>query len=127
MITIITEISKYLMMILFACYTYESFSALQRSGSPKRVQPILRRQLMFLFLIHLDAYLVIFAATGEVQMLGFYAMQVLLICAILAMTGKIVDRQKEYGVMLYGCGALVWLRGMYFLVEYLGLSWGWIK
>ena len=82
MITIITEISKYLMMILFACYTYESFSALQRSGSPKRVQPILRRQLMFLFLIHLDAYLVIFAATGEVQMLGFYVMQVLLICAI---------------------------------------------
>ena len=82
MITIITEISKYLMMILFACYTYESFSALQRSGSPKRVQPILRRQLMFLFLIHLDAYLVIFVATGEVQMLGFYAMQVLLICAI---------------------------------------------
>ena len=82
MITIITEISKYLMMILFACYTYESFSALQRSGSPKRVQPILRRQLMFLFLIHLDAYLVIFATTGEVQMLGFYAMQVLLICAI---------------------------------------------
>ncbi len=82
MITIITEISKYLMMILFACYTYESFSALQRSGSPKRVQPILRRQLMFLFLIHLDAYLVIFAVTGDVQMLGFYAMQVLLICAI---------------------------------------------
>ena len=82
MITIITEISKYLMMILFACYTYESFSALQRSGSPGRVQPILRRQLMFLFLIHLDAYLVIFAVTGEVQMLGFYAMQVLLICAI---------------------------------------------
>ena len=56
-----------------------------------------------------------------------FGTMVLLICAILAMTGKIVDRQKEYGVMLYGCGALVWLRGMYFLVEYLGLSWGWIK
>ncbi len=82
MVTIITEISKYLMMILFACYTYESFSALKRSGSQTRVQPILRRQLMFLFLIHLDAYLVIFAATGEIRMLGFYLMQVLLICAI---------------------------------------------
>lgn len=56
-----------------------------------------------------------------------FGTMVLLICAILAMTGKIVDRQKEYGVMLYGCGALVWLRGMYFLVEYLGLCWGWIK
>ena len=82
MVTIITEVSKYLMMILFACYTYESFSALKKSDSPKRMQPVLRRQLFFLFLIHLDAYLVIFAATGEVQMLGFYVMQVLLICAI---------------------------------------------
>jgi len=82
MITIITEVSKYLMMILFACYTYESFSALQKSASPKRMQPILKRQLIFMFLIHLDAYLVIFAVTGEVRMLGFYAMQVLLICVI---------------------------------------------
>ncbi len=82
MVTIITEVSKYLMMILFACYTYESFSALKKSDSPKRMQPVLRRQLFFLFLIHLDAYLVIFAATGEVQMLGFYVMQALLICAI---------------------------------------------
>ena len=82
MVTIITEVSKYLMMILFACYTYESFSALKKSDAPQRMQPILRRQLFFLFLIHLDAYLVIFAATGEVQMLGFYVMQVLLICAI---------------------------------------------
>lgn len=56
-----------------------------------------------------------------------FGTMVLLICAILAMTGKIVDRQKEYGVMFYGCGVLTWLRGMYFLVEYLGLCWGWIK
>ncbi len=82
MVTIITEISKYLMMILFACYTYECFSVLQKSKQPKRQQAILRRQQMFLFLIHLDAYLVIFAVTEEVKLLGFYVMQVLLICAI---------------------------------------------
>ena len=51
----------------------------------------------------------------------------LLICATLSMTGKIVDRQKENSWMFYGCAVLVWLRGMYFLVEYLGLCWGWIK
>lgn len=51
----------------------------------------------------------------------------LLICAILSMTGKILDRQKENAWMFYGCAVLVWLRGMYFLVEYLGLCWGWIK
>ena len=82
MVTVITELSKYLMIILFACYTYESFSALKHSGSRERMQPILNRQLIFLFLIHLDAYLVIFAATEELKMLGFYVMQVLLICGI---------------------------------------------
>lgn len=51
----------------------------------------------------------------------------LLICATLSMMGKIVDRQKENAWMFYGCAVLVWLRGMYFLVEYLGLCWGWIK
>ena len=51
----------------------------------------------------------------------------LLICAILSMTGKIVDRQKENAWMYYGCAVLIWLRGMYFLAEYLGLCWGWIR
>ena len=56
-----------------------------------------------------------------------FGTMVLLICAILSMTGKIADRQKENVWMFYGCAVLVWLRGMYFLVEYLGLCWGWIK
>ena len=56
-----------------------------------------------------------------------FGTMILLICATLSMTGKIVDRQKENAWMFYGCAVLVWLRGMYFLVEYLGLCWGWIK
>lgn len=51
----------------------------------------------------------------------------LLICAILQMAGKCVERQKENAWMYYSCAVLIWLRGMYFLVEYLGLCWGWIK
>ena len=82
MVTIITEISKYLMMILFACYTYECFSVLQKSSSPDRQKHILRRQQMFLFLIHLDAYLVIFAVKQEIQMLAFFVVQELLIWTI---------------------------------------------
>lgn len=56
-----------------------------------------------------------------------FGTMVLLICAILSMAGKIADRQKENVWMFYGCAVLIWLRGMYFLVEYLGLCWGWIK
>ena len=82
MVTIITEVSKYLMMILFACYTYECFSVLQKSSSPERQKHILRRQQGFLFLIHLDAYLVIFAVKQEMQVLAFFVVQELLIWAI---------------------------------------------
>ena len=78
MVTIITEVSKYLMMILFACYTYECFSVLQKSSSPGRQKHILRRQQMFMFLIHLDAYLVIFAVKQEMQVLAFFVVQELL-------------------------------------------------
>jgi len=28
--------------------------------------------------------------------------------------------------MYYGCGVLVWLRGMYFFMEFIGLMKGWI-
>ena len=82
MVTIITEVSKYLMMILFACYTYECFSVLQKSGSPQLQKHILRRQQGFTFLIHLDAYLVIFAVKQELQVLAFFVVQELLILAI---------------------------------------------
>lgn len=82
MVTIITEVSKYLMMILFACYTYECFSILQKSNSPKRQRHILRRQQLYLFLIHLDAYLVIYAVKQDIKLLAFFVVQELLILAI---------------------------------------------
>ena len=56
-----------------------------------------------------------------------FGTMVLLICAILSMTGKAVDRQRENAWMYYGCAVLVWLRGMYYLAEFLVLCWGWIR
>lgn len=82
MVIIITEVSKYLMIILFACYTYECFSVLQKGKSQECQKSILRRQLIFMFLIHLDAYLVIYAVTQDTKMLAFFAIQVLLISVI---------------------------------------------
>lgn len=82
MVTIITEVSKYLMMLLFAGYTFDCFYVLQRADDEKLQKRVFRRQQMFLFLIHLDAYLVIYAATGEEKTLLFFAAQAALICAI---------------------------------------------
>lgn len=56
-----------------------------------------------------------------------FGTMLLLICVILSMAGKIVQQRQDLSLPLF-CGAvLVWLRGMYFCGEFLGVSWGWIK
>ena len=82
MVVIISELSKYLMIILFACYTYESFSVLARKKTLEVQKRIINRQLFFLFLIHLNANAVIFANTQDLKLMFFYLMQVTLIIAI---------------------------------------------
>ena len=82
MVVIISELSKYLMIILFACYTYESFSVLARKKTSEVQKKIMNRQLFFIFLIHLNANAVIFANTQDLKLMFFYLLQVILIIAI---------------------------------------------
>ena len=56
-----------------------------------------------------------------------FGTMVLLICVILSMAGKIVKERQDLSWPLFGTAILVWLRGMYFCVEFLGISWGWIQ
>lgn len=76
MVHLITEISKYLMIILFAAYTLFSYTVLKQRDGSERANRIYNRQVYCMFLIHLDAYIVIFAATQQIKMLIFYAAQV---------------------------------------------------
>lgn len=77
MANLIVEISKYLMILLFACYTYECFSAFRGKISEEKKNRIFRRQLVLMYLIHLDAYLAIFSVTNDVLMILFYIVQVI--------------------------------------------------
>ena len=56
-----------------------------------------------------------------------FGTMVLLICVILSMAGKIVRQRQDLRLPLFGAAVLVWLRGMYFCGEFLGISWGWIR
>lgn len=56
-----------------------------------------------------------------------FGTMVLLICVILSLTKDVLAKRKELSPWLFGVAAFVWLRGMYFLGEYLALCWGWIK
>ncbi|MCR5273019.1 MAG: FtsW/RodA/SpoVE family cell cycle protein [Lachnospiraceae bacterium] len=84
MSSVFCEISKYLMMILFAVYTYECFTVLMsHNQTPERQQKIFFNQNILMFMIHLDAFLVIFDQTDDVTVLLFYLAQVVFFIVVL--------------------------------------------
>ena len=80
---LIVELSKYVMILLFACYTFTCFHALGGKKSHKRLKRILRKQAKLIFLIHFHAFVVIFAVQKTVNVLVMYVMQAALLGCIL--------------------------------------------
>lgn len=114
MVNLIIELSKYLMLILFACYTYICFTALGKRKSEKRQKRMLRRQQKLIFLIHLYAYAVIFAVQRKPEVFIHYAMQVVLLCGILVIYKYIYKRASGLVVnnmcMLLAAGFIILYR-----------------
>lgn len=82
MTNLMVEISKYFMIFFFALYTYECFAVFRKKNTTEKQNRIFGRQVIFMYLIHLDAFLVIYAVTGEEKTIVFYFLQVLLIAVI---------------------------------------------
>lgn len=89
---LIVELSKYLMILLFACYTFTCFHALNGKKSEWRQKRILKKQTKFIFLIHLNAFAVIFAVQKTVNVLIAYVMQAALLCCIIIIYKYIYKR-----------------------------------
>lgn len=89
---LIVELSKYLMILLFACYTFTCFHVLTGKKSVQRQKRILKKQTKFIFLIHLNAFTVIFTVQRDFNVLVAYAMQAALLCCILAIYKYIYKR-----------------------------------
>ncbi|MFP3154974.1 FtsW/RodA/SpoVE family cell cycle protein [Lachnospiraceae bacterium ZAX-1] len=83
MVHLITELSKYLMIILFALYTYECFSVLKKNRSIRQQNRKFRRQILYIYLIHINAYAILFFATKKVELLYFYGAQVVFFTVVL--------------------------------------------
>lgn len=82
MVHIITELSKYTMLILFALYTYQGFAALRRNSSQKKQNRKYHRQIFYIFLIHANAYAVLLFSTQNAELIIFYLAQVVFFCVI---------------------------------------------
>ncbi len=72
MLHLLIQLIKYLLILLFAVYTYSSFAALRSGISEKRRKRIYRRQTRCMILFHLLCYIVIFAVTQELRVWVLY-------------------------------------------------------
>lgn len=76
MINLTIDVSRYLMILLIALYTYLNFRIFSVKDEFKK-KKICRRQNFAMFLIHLFAYVIIWFETKDERMLAFYLAQVL--------------------------------------------------
>ena len=84
MTNLIIEISKYFMIFMFAFYTYECFAAFRQKIKPEQREHILSRQCAAIFLIHFDAFAVIYLVTEDISILVFYAAQAVLMVLMIS-------------------------------------------
>ena len=82
MVNIIVELSKYVMIILMAVYTFSCFSVFAQTYEEDK-KWILLRQNVLMFSIHFIAYLVMYLHTNEKKLIFFYGAQVVLLVAVL--------------------------------------------
>ena len=75
MVNLIVELSKYFMMILVAFYTYECFAVFRKKYLSVERDHIYKRQMACMYLMHFDAFAVIFLVSPDIRVIGFYLMQ----------------------------------------------------
>lgn len=75
MVNVIIEVSKYLMILLIAGYTYMNFSYF-RFRDEQRQHKVCGRQNTAMFLMHFLAYVILFLKSEDERMILFYLAQV---------------------------------------------------
>lgn len=91
MVNIIVELSKYLMIILGTMYTFLCFSIFGYQD-PDKKKSLLLQQNILMFLIQMDAYVVMYLETEDIKLLAFYLMQVVLFAAAIILYTNIYPR-----------------------------------
>jgi cell division protein FtsW (lipid II flippase) len=84
MVHLIVQASKYLMILLFLAYTYQCFHVFKYEGDTEEQKRVYRMQRRLMFVIHLDAFFVLYITTGNFQIIGFYLMQVVVAVVVFA-------------------------------------------
>lgn len=84
MVNIIVELSKYIIIILMAVYTFSCFSIFAQSYESDE-RHVLIRQDVLMFLIHFTAYMVMYLQTETKSLIFFYAAQVVFMLGMIVL------------------------------------------
>lgn len=82
MVNIIVELSKYMIIILMVAYTFSCFSIFAQSYE-EDARRVFVRQNVLMFMMQFLAYAVMYLKTEELKLLFFYAVQVVLLVAVI--------------------------------------------
>ncbi|MCC8150761.1 MAG: FtsW/RodA/SpoVE family cell cycle protein [Lachnospiraceae bacterium] len=105
MLHLITESSKYVMIFLFMIYTYYSFAVLSVKNEARQ-RRMCKSQTTCMMLIHLDAFLVLFAAQMQIKILIFYAAQVAFVL-FLFLIYRVIYRRAARLVVNHMCMLMI--------------------
>lgn len=116
MFNIIMEISKYLILLMMVIYTFECFSVFGYHDAYTKMW-ILRRQSIWIFMIHFLAFLTLFLRMKEAKILVFYVIQVALLGSIILLYGFLYPKVSRLVVnnmcMLLAVGFIMLTRLSY--------------
>ena len=94
MANLITECSKYLMIILITIYTYECFTVFGYDDI-KEQKKIFRNQNTLMYLIHFMAFVSMYLKTNEEKLIIFYLVQVLILFSTINLFTRIYPKSAR--------------------------------
>lgn len=84
MTNLIIQVSKYLIIVLMALYTFQCYTVFQKKDEEAK-EYLFLRQNMLMFFIHFVAFTVLYLEKAENTILLFYAAQVIYLAAVLVL------------------------------------------
>lgn len=82
MASIMIQVSKYIILFLFLGYMFGAFYVFRYGKQPEKKKKIDTLQKIFLFAIHALGFLCLYLKEQSMELVGFYLMQVVLLCVI---------------------------------------------
>ncbi len=94
MVNIVVYISRFLLTLLFAIYTYDCFAALRSTTSEARAKRLYHRQTFIMYMILVDLNLCIFISTNNILILLFMLAQIVFFAICMLIYKKIYSHSS---------------------------------